>query len=112
MKRGDIVDIDLGLPPNQIKGHEQGYTRPCVVIKPMDALKLAVILPITGTENSYMHYTTVELKAGTGGLTKDSFVLCHQIRTVSIDRLIKKRGTASPRDLSKIISVLKDTLEI
>lgn len=112
MKRGDIVDINLGLPPNEIKGHEQGYTRPCFVVKSLDALKLAIILPITGTENSYMHYTTIELKGGTCGLTKDSYVLCHQIRTVSIDRLVKKRGTASTRDLSKVISVLKDTLEI
>lgn len=29
-KKDDIVDIDLGKPPKEVKGHEQGYDRPCV----------------------------------------------------------------------------------
>lgn len=32
-QRGDVVIVDLGLPPVAIKGHEQAKTRPCVVVK-------------------------------------------------------------------------------
>lgn len=111
-KQGDIIDIDLGAPPNEVKGHEQGNTRPCVIFKSHERLGLLIVLPITGTEAKYSPYTIVELQSGSSGLTKVSYVLCHQIRTVSIKRIIKKRGAVSPREFSKIIAVLKDTLEI
>jgi mRNA interferase MazF len=111
-KQGDIVDIDLGSPPTEVKGHEQGKTRPCVVFKSYERLGLLIVLPVTGTELKYSPYTIVELQIGSSGLTKISYVLCHQIRTVSIKRITKKRGVVSTRELSKIITVLKDTLEI
>ena len=111
-KQGDIIDIDLGSPPKEVKGHEQGKTRPCVVFKSHEKLGLLIVLPITGTEAKYSPFTIVELQIGSSGLTKVSYVLCHQIRTVSTKRINKKRGVVSARELSKIITVLKDTLEI
>jgi mRNA interferase MazF len=111
-KQGDIVDINLGLPPNEVKGHEQANIRPCLVFKSLERLGLLIVLPITGTETKYAQFTIVELKPGSNGLTKISFVLCHQIRTVSVKRISKKRGAISVRDLNKIIAVLKDTLDI
>ena len=41
----------------------------------------------------------------------DSFVLCHQIRTVSFDRILKLVGALDAKDLLKIRGVLLDTLE-
>lgn len=111
-KRGDIIFVDLGSPPIEVKGHEQGNKRPCVVIKSLDALKLFIVVPITTKEKSFLHYTMVELNSGTGGLKEDSFALCHQIRTISDKRVLKKFGAVASRDLSKIITVLQDTLEI
>jgi hypothetical protein len=25
LAKGDIIDVNLGLPPKEVKGHEQGY---------------------------------------------------------------------------------------
>lgn len=111
-QKGDVVDVDLGLPPLAIKGHEQAKIRPCVVIKPFNNLGLSVILPITSSPPPKHLYTFVHLPMGLGGLSKDSYVLCHQIRTVSIDRIITKRGILDTKDLLKIQSVLIDTLEL
>lgn len=111
-KPGDIILADLGLPPDQVVGHEQGHTRPCVVVTPFPALKLAVVLPITSQTPIYAHYTVVYLRSGVGGLSKDSYVLCHQIRTISFERIINKIGILSEFDLLKIKSVLMDTLDI
>ncbi len=108
--KGEIVDIDLGQPPNEIKGHEQGMQRPCLVVKSLHQLGLLVILPITGTEAKYSLYTIVKISTGEGGLTKDSYALFHQIRTISIDRVKKRRGIVSERTFNKVTSVLLDTL--
>ncbi|PIV62568.1 MAG: hypothetical protein COS14_01920 [Bacteroidetes bacterium CG02_land_8_20_14_3_00_31_25] len=38
--------------------------------------------------------------------------MCHQIRTISFDRVISKRGKLDNKDLLKVNTVLMDTLEI
>lgn len=111
-KKSDIVDIDLGKPPKEVKGHEQGYDRPCVVIKAFIPLGLIIIVPCTTTLPEYSLYTIVRLNKGLGGLTSDSFALCHQIRTISIDRIKRKRGQLGITEILKIHSVLLDTLDI
>src|SRR4051794_11614883 len=107
---GDICLIDLGTPPTAIKGHEQALTRPCVILKDFAYLKLFIIIPITSQTPKFSHYTIVFLVKGIGGLTKDSYALCHQIRTVSSDRIIKKIGILPEREFKKIQAVLIDTL--
>jgi mRNA interferase MazF len=107
---GDICLIDLGEPPNAIKGHEQALTRPCVIIKDFKYLKLFVIIPITSQKPNYSHYTIVNLPQGIGGLQKESFALCHQIRTISLNRIIKNIGKLPEKEFKKIQAVLIDTL--
>ncbi len=109
---GEIVDIDLGLPPQEVKGHEQGLQRPCVIIKSIPQLQLAVIVPCTSKEPKFSHYTIVKLLKGIGGLKTDSYVLCHQVRAISFDRIIGRVGTINDRDLLKIKTVLFDTLDL
>jgi len=109
--KGDIVFVNLGCPP-EIKGHEQGFQRPCVIIKTFSRLGLAIIVPCTTKEPKYGFYTIVKLLKNDGGLKTNSFVLCHQIRTISIDRITKKLKPLNSRSLLKIQSVLIDTLEL
>lgn len=112
LKKGDIVSVDLGTPPNEIKGHEQGNKRPCFVVKSLPPLELAIVLPITTTTPGNPHFTTVKLTAGTANLSSDSYVLCHQIRTVSFDRIAPVPiGTLSDNDIEKIQIVLLDLIE-
>lgn len=110
--KGEIVNVNLGSPPTEIKGHEQGFVRPCIIIKSFNNLDLAIVVPLTTKSPKYSIYTIVKLLKGSGGLTEDSYALCHQIRTVSFDRIIGKRGKLDSKDISKIQSVLVDTLEL
>jgi mRNA interferase MazF len=112
LAKGEIIDVNLGQPPKEVKGHEQGFKRPCIVIKAFHNLGLAIVIPVTSNQPKYSIYTIVKLLKGSGGLTSDSYALCHQIRTVSFDRIIKKRGKLDSKDILKIHSVLIDTLEI
>ncbi len=72
-EKAQVVNVDLGMPPNAIKGHEQAKLRPCVIIKAFPSMQLAVVLPITGTQPPSHFYTFVFLPSGSGGLIKDSF---------------------------------------
>ena len=111
-QRGDVVEVDLGNPPKEIKGHEQGYKRPCIVLKSFTSLKIAIIIPCSTKEQKYSLYTIVKILKGVGGLISDSYALCHQIRTVSFDRILNKRGHLAQNDMLKISSVVADMLEL
>jgi mRNA interferase MazF len=110
--KGEIVNVNLGNPPKEIKGHEQGLERPCVIIKSFNNLELAIVVPLTTKEAKYSLFTIVKIQKGTAGLTADSFALCHQIRTISFDRIVSKRSKLESKDILKIHSVLIDTLEL
>lgn len=110
--KGDIINVDLGNPPNEIKGHEQGFERPCIVIKSFNNLDLAIVVPLTTKEPKYSLFTIVKILKGNAGLTADSYALCHQIRTISFDRIASRREKLETRDMLKIHSVLIDTLEL
>ena len=111
-QRGEIINVDLGKPPQEVKGHEQGYDRPCIIIKSFNYLGLSIVVPCTSKEPKQNHYTIVKLPKGTGGLISDSFVLCHQIRTISHNRILKRIGQLKQIDFLKIHSVLIDMLDI
>lgn len=111
-QKGEIINVDLGAPPKEVKGHEQGFDRPCVVIQSFPLLELAVVTPCTSKEPKFSHYTIVKLSKGSGGLATDSYVLCHQIRTISFDRINAKRGKLEMKNLLKVQAVLSDILDI
>ena len=102
----------MGYPPKEIQGHEQGFYRPCVIIKVFPALELVIKTPCTSKVPKYNFYTIVKLLQGTGGLSTESYVLCHQIRTISMDRIKGRLGKLDAKDLLKVQTVLLDTLEI
>lgn len=110
--KGDVIDVDLGNPPKEVKGHEQGKNRPCIVVKAFNNLELLIIVPLTSREPKYSLFTIVKLLKGSAGLTSDSYALCHQIRTISFDRMLSKRGRLETRDMLKIRAVLLDSLEL
>lgn len=110
--KGDIVDVNLGSPPAEVKGHEQGKIRPCIVIKSFNRLSLITVIPVTSVEPKYGTFTVVKIPKGTGGLTADSYALCHQIKTISFDRVLSYRGKLDATVIHKIHTVLIDTLEL
>lgn len=108
---GTVVDIDLGLPP-ATRGREQQKRRPCMVVVHLARLGLLVVVPISGNAPRHIAFTSVAIAAGTNGLTKDSFALCHQVRSVSPERLGKVRGQLNRLDLERVRAVLKAMLQL
>jgi len=78
-----------------------------VVVVHWPQLQLLMAVPISGSEPKVELYTTVALKPGTNGLTKDSFALCHQLRSVSVERLGHTLGRLNALDLEKVRAVVK-----
>jgi mRNA-degrading endonuclease toxin of MazEF toxin-antitoxin module len=110
--KGDVVMVNLGSPPNEVVGHEQGYVRPCLVLKSFDRLSLAIVVPITSSSLDVRYYPIVKLPKGVGGLDRDSCALCHQIRTIAFARMKFKLGTLDRRHIEKVNAVLVDALEL
>ncbi len=104
-QKGDLVWVDLGKPPDEVKGHEQGNIRPCLVLSNYGALKLALIAPCTSKPKSYMSPTSVLVSAGVGGLTQDSAIMLHQMRTVSHDRISDKIRVL-PNSIMDVVDIL------
>jgi mRNA interferase MazF len=112
MLRGEVYQANL----DPTAGSEQGGTRPVLIVS-RNALNvnapIVIVVPLTSRENKRRLYPThVELTAGEGGLTKDSVVLCEQVRAISKDRLTKKIGQVSPQRMSSVDAALKISMDL
>lgn len=96
-------------------GHEQAKLRPCLIISTNTFNKgpaeLHIVLPITSKEkNNPFH---IPVSPPHGGLTKKSFILCDQIRTISRKRIIGSCLGSIPQDIMEDVKhIIKVLLEI
>lgn len=92
IEAGDIVRVDL----NPTVGHEKKKERFCLVVeKGSSHLDLIIVLPITndtGKISNKLYVQIDDLKQA--GLHKPSVIDCYQIRTISIERLVKNKSGA------------------
>lgn len=90
IEAGDIVRVDL----NPTVGHEKKKERFCLVVeKGSSHLDLIIVLPITedsGKRSNKLYVQITDLKQA--GLHKSSVVDCYQIRTVSLERVVKNKS--------------------
>ena len=104
--RGMVVEVSL----DPVIGHEQGRSRPCVVVQNDVGNRFAtttIVVPLTAAS----HISTpspiyVLVKKGDGGAAKDSYVLCDQIRTVDQQRFRSVYGSLSPETMTAIDAAL------
>lgn len=100
LQRGDVFLVSL----DPVVGSEVGKTRPAVVIQndlANRSSQTVTIVPVsTSTERVFPFQ--VRIPAGEGGLTRNSKVLCEQIRTVSRQRLVQRLGQLSEERLREI----------
>lgn len=86
--RNEIWYVDL----DPTKGREQAKKRPCLVVSAntynAGPYQLVVIVPLTSKYHPFSWF--VELKPEHSGLSKTSYVITNQIRTVSLERFIGK----------------------
>jgi mRNA interferase MazF len=112
MRRGDIYQADL----NPVQGSEQCGTRPVIIVS-RDAINenspVVIVVPTTGAENkSKLYPTHILLRAGTGGLTKDSIVLTEQVRAITKARLRVNMGQLRLEHMSLISAALKIAMDL
>ena len=97
---------------NPVRGHEQRGRRPALVISvdefnhgPAD---LVTVMPLTGTDRGIPFHTRIEPPEG--GLTKTSFILCDQTRTISRSRLENRLGSVTAETMRKVEDNLRIVL--
>jgi mRNA interferase MazF len=94
VKRGEVYIGD----PDPVVGHEQGGRRPVLVVSiqamNQSAARLAITVPLTTTDRgSELH---VRIEPPEGGLKRVSFAMPEMVRSMSLDRLGRRIGLASP----------------
>jgi mRNA interferase MazF len=98
-------------------GHEQSGRRPVLVVsaEPVnDRYGSVTIVPITSRKDRKpARIGEVLVHAGTGGLPRESFIICHQVRTVDKSRLGKMYGVLADSNIQRqVIDALALCLDI
>ena len=108
--RGDVWRVNL----DPVRGHEQGRVRPALVMS-ADVLNhsrsgLLTVVPITTKAKAIRALLRVDPPEG--GLPHVSYIICDQIRTISIDRLGRRLGAISQATLYEVERRLKFLLDL
>ena len=106
VKRGEVFYADL----SPVVGSEQGGVRPVLIVQNDVGNRFSptvIAAAITSKHDKTNLPTHIGLKAGTGGLTKDSVVLLEQIRTLDKRRLREKAGRLDEDVLGQVDNALE-----
>jgi len=105
--RGDILWADL----NPARGHEQAGLRPVLVLSSEvfnERSGTVIAAAITGQPQRAGFPLTLEIEGR--GLPKKSWVKISQVRTLSVQRLGKRVGRASPEELARVVEGLLEII--
>lgn len=104
--RSEVWSVNFN-PPG--KGKEIHGLRPALVVSANELnncpADLVIVLPITSNPRTIPSH--IKIEKNEGGLKKESFIKCDQIRTLSKSRFKKKIGRVSNETMSKIEDVLR-----
>lgn len=107
-RRGEIWHTDFGSPI----GHEAAFERPALIVSAgrFNNHGLVSVCPITRTEKTYP--TRIPIAPGRSGLDATSYIQVEQIRTISTERLLMRRGEADTTHLVDAERILRLLLEL
>ncbi len=107
---GEIWEADL----NPIQGHEQGGTRPVLIVSEdpfnQGPSGLVIVLPISSQDKKVR--SQVPVNPSEGGLRFRSFIKCEAVRSISIQRLRARWGTVSADTMTGVEDRLRILLGI
>jgi mRNA interferase MazF len=110
LSRGDVWHVDFGEP----KGHEQGFERPAIVVSSdqfnQSWVQRVVVVPLTRTRLGVPSH--VEVEPGPSGLKQTSYATVEDVRSVSVDRLIRQHGAVGSDVLVPINRILRTILDL
>lgn len=103
--RGEIRWADL----NPVRRSEQAGVRPVLVLS-ADVFneRSGTVIAVAITSQQPRAGFPLTLELGAKGLPKRSWVKISQIRTLSVDRMGRKLGRASPEELAQVIEGLNE----
>lgn len=110
--RGEIWWFD----PDPVRGHEQGGPRPALVMSASafnaGPQRLTMVLPITRARRPYPY--RIELRPEESGLPDVNYLICDQLRTVTLDRMLESgpTGRVSEVVLLQAVDYLRVILEV
>ena len=101
VERGIIVLVEL----DPTVGHEQRGVRPCIAVSDPavnsdQRFPLIAVVPVTGTPGVGSLYPEIASRAG--GLTKTSFALIDQIRSIDKRRIRRVFGQIATSELDAV----------
>lgn len=110
MARGDVLWLDLPLPPGGA-GHEQAGRRPGIAIQVDNTTPTLVIIPVTSQLSAERFPHTVRIEpSAENGFSRVSIALVFQIRALDNVRIKGVAGRLEPDYLAKIDEVLRHLL--
>lgn len=105
IRRGEVFYADL----SPVVGSEQGGVRPVLIVQNDVGNRhspTVIAAAITSKQDKTGLPTHIGIKAGQGGLVRDSVVLLEQIRTLDKRRLRERAGHVDTETLEKINEAL------
>lgn len=110
MKRGEVYRFNL----DPTIGSEIRKTRPCVVVqRDAPASPIVIVCPLTDANGRLGNLLNPAVRAGVGGMTKDSRVVTHQIRALDRRRVVgASLGTLSPAIMAAVDAGLRAVLDL
>lgn len=108
LRRGDVVWAEL----DPVRGREQSGRRPALVVASdlylEQADTLAIVLPATTTDRAWPNH--VLLRGPRLDLSRPTFAMTEQPRTVTRDRFVGRIGTVDTATMHDVDSWLRDFL--
>jgi len=105
--RGEVRWADL----NPVRGHEQARMRPVVILS-HDVFndRSGTVIAVAITSQAQRAGFPLTLEINTLQTPKRAWVKISQIRTLSVERVGKKIGVASPEEIARIIEGLNEII--
>ena len=102
IERGEVWLVRL----DPVEGSEQGKTRPCLVVSPLNAspYRVAIVVPLTTESQPTRFRPPVRY-------VKDGLALVDQVRTVSHRRLARRLGRVDEATLAVVLATLREMFE-
>jgi mRNA interferase MazF len=111
--KGEVWEVNL----EPFEGHELAKIRPCVVIsndQMNKKMSLSIVVPFSGSawysKSGKLSPAMIEVLPPEGGLTKASYSMAFQVRTVSHTRFTKQLGVLSQATLANVVYSVQEII--
>ena len=106
LARGTVVWVDF----SPARGREQQGTRPALVVSSLEYLAsvpdLIIVLPVTSVDRKWPHHVLIQ--GDQVALSRPSFAMTEQPRTISRERVARQAGIAGTHTMVQVDQWMRD----